>query len=269
MTLILFAFSGYSQKDDTSSMKMDCYMENETMVAGEKLLYKMYYNLGFVWVAAGEVTFEVFENENEYVIISKGYTYKKYDKFFKVRDYFESIIDKNSMLPISFKRDVQEGKYIRFDSLSFDQETHMVKEYFGKDRQSAEEFVYQLDHCAHDLLSIVYNLRNTDVKPLEEGTRLPMDVFFDKELFQLSLIYEDLEDKRIKGLGKCNVRKFSPTLITGNVFTEEAKMHIYVSDDDAKIPLLIESPITVGSVKAILSEYNGLKHPIAAIENNQ
>jgi len=238
------------------------------MQEGEYLVYKMYYNVGFVWLAAGEVTFQVHKRGPEFQLVSRGYTYPKYDKFFKVRDYFESAIDSSTFLPRYFKREIEEGKYIRFDSISFDQATHVVKEYFGKSRESAEEFQYTLNHCVHDLLSIVYNLRNLDITNISSGDRIPLDVFFDKELFQLSLIYEGEQTKKIKNLGKCKVKQFSPTLITGNVFTEDAKMHIYVSDDRVKIPLLIESPITVGSVKAILSEYKGLKFPIEAINLN-
>lgn len=268
LALLLISQITLGQTVLSSKGDMACTLENKTMQAGEYLVYKMYYNVGFVWIAAGEVTFQVHQRGSEFQLISRGYTYQKYDKFFKVRDYFESAIDSTTFLPRYFKREIEEGKYIRFDSISFDQKTHTVKEYFGKSRETAEEFQYALDHCVHDLLSIVYNLRNLDISNLSTGDRIPMDVFFDKELFQLSLIYEGEQKKKIKNLGKCKVKQFSPTLITGNVFTEDAKMHIYVSDDKIKIPLLIESPITVGSVKAILSEYNGLKYPIEAINLN-
>ena len=37
-------------------------------------------------------------------------------------------------------------------------------------------------------------------------------------------------------------------------------MNIWVSDDKNKVPLLIESPISVGSIKAVLKSYSGLRH---------
>ena len=37
-------------------------------------------------------------------------------------------------------------------------------------------------------------------------------------------------------------------------------MNIWVSDDENKVPLMIESPVTVGSVKAVLQSYSGLRH---------
>ena len=39
---------------------------------------------------------------------------------------------------------------------------------------------------------------------------------------------------------------------------------VYVSDDKNRIPLLIESPVSVGSVKAVLKNYKGLKYNMTA-----
>ena len=41
-------------------------------------------------------------------------------------------------------------------------------------------------------------------------------------------------------------------------------MNVWVSDDANRIPLLIESPVSVGSIKAVLKEYKGLRHPLSS-----
>ena len=245
---------------------MPCSMENENFLIGEKLTYTIYYNWGYLWIAAGTVTFEVRSDGGQYHYVCHGRTFDKYDSFFKVRDYFESKVDTTSLLPTHFKREVEEGDYIRFDSIAFNQNDYSVKEYIGKTREVAGERNFTLEHCSHDLLSIVYFLRNIDTEVLSPGDQLPMDVFFDKELFNLNLKYKEYDEKKkIKELGKYPVKVFQPTLVTGNVFTEEAVMNIYISDDGNNIPLLIESPVSVGSVKAVLSSYEGLKYPF--VEN--
>lgn len=40
-----------------------CKCENNTFSAGEELTYKLYYNLNFIWIAAGEVKFKVEDQE--------------------------------------------------------------------------------------------------------------------------------------------------------------------------------------------------------------
>ncbi len=251
----------------SSDKEMPCTIENENFLAGEKLTYTIYYNWGYLWIAAGTVTFEVKAAGDQYHYVCHGRTYDRYDRYFKVRDYFESKVDTSSLLPTHFKREVEEGKYVRFDSISFYQDEYMVKEYIGRTRNKVEERNFTLEHCSHDLLSIVYFLRNIDTSLLTPGDQLPMDVFFDKELFNLNLIYEEYDKKKkIKELGTYPVKVFQPTLVTGNVFTEEAVMNIYISDDGNNIPLLIESPVSVGSVKAVLSSYEGLKYPFEVNE---
>ncbi len=71
-------------------------------------------------------------------------------------------------------------------------------------------------------------------------------------------------DVKIKGSGTYNTLRFSPQLITGELFKDGDEMQIYVSNDKNKIPLMIESPVTVGSVKAVLHSYNGLRYPMQA-----
>jgi hypothetical protein len=56
---------------------------------------------------------------------------------------------------------------------------------------------------------------------------------------------------------------FSPQLISGEYFQDGDEMKVYVSDDQNRLPLVIESPLSVGYVKAVLKDYRGLKHEMA------
>ena len=68
-------------------------------------------------------------------------------------------------------------------------------------------------------------------------------------------------EKRIPGLGKQMVHLIRPEVVSGHFFEEDTRMDIYISADANKIPLMIESPVSVGRVRAVLKEYKGLKHP--------
>ncbi len=41
-------------------------------------------------------------------------------------------------------------------------------------------------------------------------------------------------------------------------------MTVYVTDDKNRVPLLIETPILVGSIKARVNKMSGLMHPITS-----
>ena len=53
---------------------------------------------------------------------------------------------------------------------------------------------------------------------------------------------------------------FSPELVESEIFKEKNSMRIWVSADENKLPLLIESPLSVGKMKAVLKSHSGLRY---------
>ncbi len=51
----------------------------------------------------------------------------------------------------------------------------------------------------------------------------------------------------------------------GSLFEGGEKMTVYVSDDQNKVPLRIESPLLVGSVKVDLMTYQNLRFPLTSL----
>jgi hypothetical protein len=88
-------------------------------------------------------------------------------------------------------------------------------------------------------------------------------MFLDNEVYDMYIRYLGKEDIKTK-FGKFKAHKFKPLLVKGNIFEGGEKMTVWVSDDPNHIPLRIESPIAVGSVKVDMMGYAGLK--ISAIE---
>lgn len=242
-----------------------CNTNNNAFQAGEKIVYKLYYNWNFVWLSAGEVTFTVNDTGESYHIAARGRTYSSYEWFFKVRDNYSSYLDKETLLPSMHIKDVQEGGYTRYDRTTFDQKNGKAVSMRGANRKDLTRKDIKLESCMHDLISIVYYARNIDYKELRPQQEIPIKILMDQEIYPLRIKYLGAENEtKIKGVGKFNTQKFSPQLIAGDVFKEGDEMTIYVSDDKNKIPVLIESPVSVGSVKAVLSSYEGLRYPLTA-----
>ena len=242
-----------------------CFMENKTFQGGEEITYKLYYNWGIMWLSAGEVTFKVNDMGSQYHVAVAGRTYKSYEWFFKVRDYYDTYIDKNSLLPKTAIRNVREGKYRLYDEITFDQENKKASSLRGKTKDVATKKNYNLGECMHDMLSVIYYSRNIDFESYKEGEEFPVKIFMDKEVWPLNVKYKGKQSrKKVKGKGKFNTIKFSPQVVSGRVFKEGEEMMVYVSDDKNRIPLLIESPVSVGSVKAVLKNYKGLKYDMTA-----
>ena len=101
MGLWMVSFSLAGQKNTKS----------QAFSPGEQLKYKAYYNWGFIWLYAGDVTFSVKFSEKSkeiYFFTVIGKTRKGYDWLFKVRDKFESTAFAASLAPISYSRETFE-----------------------------------------------------------------------------------------------------------------------------------------------------------------
>lgn len=242
-----------------------CSMDNNTFQAGEKVVYKLFYNWNFVWLAAGEVVFTVHELPEQYHVAVRGRTYPSYEWFYKVRDNYESYLDKETLLPEIHIKDIQEGGYLKYDRTTFYQDQRRIVSQRGKTRDDLKPKEMDVEACMHDLISIIYYARNLDYSALEPQQEIPIKIVMDQEMHPLKIKYlGPKEDVKIKGKGRYNTLRFSPQLITGELFKEGDEMKIYVSNDKNKIPLLIESPVSVGSVKAVLKSYEGLRYPMEA-----
>ncbi len=266
LLLVILVLAAFQQADQVleADMPDPCYMENTTFQGGEKLVYKVYYNWNFVWIPAGTATFTVTDEGDLWHLVVDGRTLKSYEWFYKVRDRYETYIDKATMLPVTYIRSVQEGKYRLYSRTEFDQNTFQLTNFWGDYAEDAKPTEYSVDGCMHDLVSIVYYMRNIEKEYAYKDNKVPVEIFLDKEVWSLDVHFYGKQVKRIKGAGRYNTIKFSPELISGEVFKEGDQMSIWATDDANRIPLLIESPVSVGSVKAILQDYSGLRSPFTA-----
>ena len=111
------------------------------------------------------------------------------------------------------------------------------------------------------MVSTYYYLRNNiNVDSLKIGDEVSVNMFFDEENYGFKLKY--LGKERINTqFGKVNTLKFRPYVMAGRVFKEEESLTLWVSNDKNKIPLRIKADLAIGSLRADLDAFKGLKHP--------
>lgn len=117
-----------------------------------------------------------------------------------------------------------------------------------------------------DLLSASYFLRNTyGLDQFEIGQSIDLDMLFDDDgVFKFKLKYLGKETLRTK-FGKVECLKFRPMVQSGRVFKEKESLTLWVSNDLNKIPIRIKADLAVGSLKADLDGYNGLRNQFRII----
>jgi hypothetical protein len=236
-----------------------CDIKNSAFANGEQITLKVFYNAGPVYIGAGEATFtttvENLSGKPVYHIVGEGKTYSFYDNFFKVRDKYETYIDTATLQPYRFIRNVYEGGYKKYENVTFNKNTNTAVTNQG---------VYRVPECVQDVLSAVYYSRNIDFNKYKKGDKMNFSMFLDNELYEMYIRYLGKETIKTK-YGKFRAVKFKPLLIKGTIFEGGEKMTVWVSDDRNHVPIRIESPISVGSVKIDMISYRNLRYPLTSL----
>ena len=222
------------------------------------------------FLKAGEATLQVkesiYKDKPVYHVVGKGKTTGAIKWFFKVKDKYESYFDKTSGLPYKFIRNIDEGGHTKNVEIEFD---HTLNIAYVNDKKRKQKSTVTTEENIQDLVSAFYYLRNNyDTSTIKEGDYVTLNMFFDKENFPFKLKFLGRETIRTTVNGsrvKVKTLKFRPYVLAGRVFKESESLTLWVSEDQNKIPLKIKADLAVGSLRADLEKYKGLKHPFKMI----
>ncbi len=179
-------------------------INNEAFRAGEVLKYRIHYGI----IDAGEATLEIKEELQKFGgrecfhMIGSGKSVGAFNWFFKVKDRYESIVDKEAMIPWLFIRRVNEGGYIINQNVSFNHYTDSAK---------SEKATISIPENTQDLISSFYYARTLDFSQAKEGDIFQISGYLDDAVIPLNLKFigrEIIDSKK----GKFNCIKLRPML---------------------------------------------------------
>lgn len=236
-------------------------VENFAFQSGEQFEFRVYYNSWITGnVTAGYASMQVndsgrtFQGRPVYHVVGTGKSKGFFDLFFKVRDRFESYIDKEGLFPWHFVRRTREGGYVKDDDVAFDHLRGMAV---------SSKKTNQVVPYVQDIMSAFYYARNLDFNGIREGDTFPVNFFLDDSVYISVIQFEGREEIKTR-LGTFKTLKFRPKMVVGEVFDNPYPMALWVSDDQNRIPLLAESEVIVGSVKMEMTDCQGLANPLEA-----
>ncbi|PCH49438.1 MAG: ATP-dependent exonuclease [Flavobacteriaceae bacterium] len=262
--LILFALF-ISIVSFGQSVKIDSSPKKFAFQKGEWLKFRMSYsnflNAGYSTIEVNEVTDN---NKNAFHIIGQGKSTGFISLFFKVKDNYQTYIDKETLKPCRFIRKINEGGYTKNKEILFDYVTNVatVKDY---KHNTVEK--HPISNEIQDILSTLYYIRNQDLTNLKVGEEIELQMFFDEKITNFKLHFLGREIIKTK-FGKIKTLKFRPLVQAGRVFKEKESLSIWITDDENKIPLRIKASLAVGSLRADLDAFKGLAHPFNIIFDN-
>ena len=225
---------------------------SSTSFAAPKVPEKLIYSLSWTGVPVGVATQEIVDEGDVRRIFSTARSNDWLSAFFPVDDRTESILEKSGEFPgisRNFKMLIKEGSRVRDREITFNPATKTAH-YF--DKRKNQQHTIPLAGETFDIYSSFYYVR---YQPLEPGKSLYINVLDSKKLHRIEI--RVLRRERIKvPAGEFNTIVIEPMVKSEGVFEGKRGAYIWLSDDSRRLPVKVQTKVSVGSVTAFLTGGN-------------
>jgi len=207
------------------------------------------YDLTWAGVKAGTSTLEITASGNDIKIVSTARSADWVSVFYTVDDRVESNLKKNPHLlfvgqPVNYRIKVREGRHRRDKEVIFKQSGKVV--YI--DHLNNERHELEVPSSIFDPLSSFYFFRTL---PLEVGKSLYVTIFDSKKVWNVEV--QVLRKERVSiPSGTFDTFVIRPLMKSEGIFYKKGDIYIWLTDDEKRIPVKLQTKVAVGSITATL-----------------
>lgn len=243
--------------------------DNKAFQSGETLQYDLYYNWKFIWVKAGDASMSIISTYHDGIpayrsrMLTRGSS--KADKFFVLRDTLTSITATSNLRPLYYSKTDMEGTSYRQREVwySYPEKGCKVKQkYINPDGKVSWKDEYR-DARVFDMLSILLEARTYNPSGWEKGHKIQFEMTDGDGINTQTLIYRGKKNIKIRN-GNDTYRCLVLSFVEYEKKKEKEVITFYVTDDDNHIPVRLDMFLRIGSAKAFLVGYRGLKNKMSA-----
>ncbi|MBR5849554.1 MAG: DUF3108 domain-containing protein [Alistipes sp.] len=236
---------------------------------GEVLEYRVSYSAKYfpnTEIGSVDVTTTAVQEQGKsyYRVEGVARTLPTYRWFFNMEDRYIIDIDPETMRTEKFRSDLMEGSYTFESNYDYDWEQMQVHTRWSSRKRPFKEKTIALTPESMDAISLFFNMRSAKAENFSQGEIGTLDMLLEDTVRRIHYRFLGHETKKIRNLGKFRSLKFECQLGSseGYSFTDGSIFTIWISDDENKIPLAIESPVRIGSINGYIYRYKGLKYPV-------
>ena len=237
--------------------------------AGERLDYRVAYKAKLVpntemATVTVQTTLDTLNGKPVYHVMGLGKIMPEYRWFFYLEDRYDIFVDTLTMRTQRFESDIREGDYTFRSYYNYDWDNKKVHTWAQSRQRTPRTKTIELTERSMDAVSLYFNLRSIDASTIKQGEVYNLEMVLEDTVKILKYRLLGREVCRVPQKGKFRTIKLACTLGTseGFSFTDGSEFFIWITDDKNKFPILLESPIVVGSVRAYISDFKGLKYPL-------
>ena len=212
--------------------------------AKEKLSFDIYW-LG---IYAGEAVLEAAFDNGNLRITSSVHSSPVVSAFYKVEDYAESLTVDG--LPAHSRIKTREGSHRSDKETVFDMTNKKVT--FLNNLKGTKKEHAVTESSVWDILSAFYYFRTI---PFEVGKPVYINIFDSNKFLRTVVNILKKEKLEIAGLGEIGTVVVKPEIQSEGLFQKRGDMFIWLTDDEKRMPVRVETKVPVGNIVAELREF--------------
>lgn len=237
---------------------------NMMFQAGEKLTFVGSYYMSSLWTDLVQVTMKVnkVDNSKTDLLHLQGVarTYSQWDSYFKIRDSYQSWVSAETVKPIIFKRNMDEGGYTKDLKYVFKRRSgYAVSTEVKKNGNKVTNNV-KITPKTFDMVSLVYYLRTLPYERIGKNRKIPVTVIIDNKLEIVYAKFKGIENIKVGKYGTKKCYKIGVSIKNQKIVKNKETNNVWITADNNRVPVLIKAVIPVGSIQIRLSEMSGLRH---------
>lgn len=247
-----------------------CKIANKYFDSGETLEMDLYIKYGLLNTKGGTSTLKL-ENANynglnaykaSLIANSSGLA----RKVFALDDTLSSFMTK-AIVPLEFVKRAHEGKEHTQENIKYTYSNGNVNLHAKRIKNGTLRFDEDLTStkCVYDMISVVYYARTLDYSKMKKGDEKGIEFISGKKKAYMVIEHAGIEKLKANDEKKYECIKLILSITDGNesaFSNKEEAMTVYITNDNNRMPVRLDSKLKIGSTRAILKSYSGNRYPI-------
>ena len=242
-----------------------CKINNTAFTKGENIEYDLYFNFGLFRARAGKGSLSVTESNyrgvNSLKTIMLLNTSGLAGNIYSVNDTLTSYID-NDMRPLLFTKEAHEGGDYSVERQSYTYDGDKVKIRSLRHFNGEERFdeVFESDKCTYDYLSVLSMIRNIDFSGMKPGDRTFIQFISGKKAVNMYVNYQGISNIKANDGNRYEVIDLTLTIHDDAFENQKDALKASLTNDSNRIPIIIDTSLNIGSIRAVLKNASGLRN---------
>ncbi len=247
LTLPAPAWAGNAEADTRPLAAFEISPPRRQPVLGERLAFQgrwLGLPVGSGWIEVKEIV--ELEGHRAYHIEAQASSNDLLSVFYPIHDTVHSYLDADTLQPLRFEKDQQEGTYRAREVVVFDAPQRRAT-YHSLVNNSTKTI--ELPEQFQDLISALYWFRS---QPLDAVDQLRVNLYTDEKIYQTRIIIRPPLHLELLKRGTFPCLVAEPEASFKGLLVRRGRIWAYLTTDTYRLPLLVRATTPWGQMSAVL-----------------